>query len=239
MTNRGQCGFTLLEIVLWVLIAGLILAGVLKGEEMITGVKVKRVASQLDEIRTAYLGFQDRFQALPGDFTDAAGTLSCGSTCPVGNGDSRIRANETPVASSQVHEDILVWTHLAASGFLKGDYRMTAGESAYTDVNAPKNPYSTFLQIAFDGEYGISGASVVRHNLKTGAQVPVEVAAELDRKIDDGKPYLGQFQFSRFAANGAPQPLEGTAAGCTTSLAPDADWNLRGGSRNCGAATLL
>jgi hypothetical protein len=239
MRCRTQPGFTLLEIVLLVLLVGLVLAGVLKGEEMITSAKVKRVAGQLDEIRAAYLGFEDRFRALPGDYADAPVAIDCGAPCLFGNGDSRIRANETPRESSEVHEDLLAWTHLSASGFLKGDYRMTSGESASTDGNTPRNAYSAHVGVAFDGEYGLSASSAPRHNLKSGPMIPVEVVAELDRKTDDGKPYTGQVVFSAFAANGAPQPAEGSASACTTALALDANWNLRGGSTNCGVATLL
>src|SRR5215510_13056594 len=119
MRDFPQRGFTLLEIVIVMLIVGFLLAGVLKGQEMITSAKVKRVAGQLEEVRAAYLGFQDRYKALPGDYAEASLTLDCGGgSCLFGNGDSRIRANETPVNGSEVHEDILVWTHLASSGFL-------------------------------------------------------------------------------------------------------------------------
>jgi Tfp pilus assembly protein PilE len=239
MTLEKQRGFTLLEIVLLMLLVGMILAGVLKSEEMVTSAKVKRVAGQLDEIRGAYLGFEDRYRALPGDYADARTSLDCGSPCPFGNGDNRIRSNETPANGSEVHEDLLVWTHLVASGFLKGDYRMAAGESASTQANTPRNPYSAYIGIAFDGQYGLSGGGLVRHNLKSGPMLPVEVAAELDRKTDDGKPYTGQVQFSAYAANGASAPTEGGATGCTTGLSQAADWNVRGGSTNCGAATLL
>ena len=62
------------------------------------------------------------------------------------------------------------------------------------------------MQIVFDGRYGLSDAGVPRHNLKSGAQVPIEVAAELDRKTDDGKPYKGGVQFSTYSANGAAGP---------------------------------
>jgi type II secretory pathway pseudopilin PulG len=239
MTVRKQRGFTLLEIVLLVLLVGMILAGVLKGEEMVTSAKVKRVAGQLDELRAAYLGFQDRYRALPGDYADARSSLDCGMPCPFGNGDSRIRSTETPANGNEVHEDLLVWTHLAASRFLKGDYRMAPGETASTQANTPCNAYSAYLDIAFDGQYGMNGGGLVRHNLKSGPMLPVEVAAELDRKTDDGKPYSGQVQFSAYASNSANAPTEGGATGCTTALSELAQWNLRGGSTNCGAATLL
>jgi len=239
MSTKAQQGWTLLEIVVLVLVVGLILAGVVKGQEMITSAKVKRVSGQLDEVRAAYLGFVDRFKALPGDYAEAGATLDCGGTCLHGNGDGRIRSNETPSNGSQVHEDLLLWTHLAAAGFLKGGYRMVDGEALATDANSPKNPYTAYIQIAFDGRYGVADGGVPRHNLKTGAQVPIEVVAELDRKTDDGKPYKGALQFSTYNANGAPSPTEGGPTGCTTALDANADWNVGSGSTNCGAATVL
>jgi type II secretory pathway pseudopilin PulG len=240
MKSRTQQGFTLLEIAILIVIVGLILAGVIKGQEMITSAKVKRVAGQIDEIRAAYFGFQDRYKALPGDYADADVYIDCGaSACLKGDGDGRIRANDTPIAGSQAHEDILVWTHLSGSGLLKGDYKMADGESLATDTDTPRNPYSAYLQIVFDGDYGLGGAGVPRHQLKTGPQIPVEVVAELDRKTDDGKPYTGAVQFSAYAANGAPGPTEGSAGGCTTALSVAAEWHLLGGSTNCGAATHL
>jgi prepilin-type N-terminal cleavage/methylation domain-containing protein len=239
MHERLQRGFTLLEIVIVVLIVGMVLAGVLKGQEMITSAKVKRLSGQMDEIRTAFLGFEDRYLALPGDYANALAALDCGgSVCLHGNGDDRIRASEAPVNGSQVREDILVWTHLTRSGLLKGDYNMADGASASSDQNTAKNPYSAYMQIAFDGVYGVGGASMPRHTLKTGPQVPVEVLAELDRKTDDGRPYHGAVQFSPFAADGAPAPGE-EGAQCTTAATPDGAWNVAAGSTNCGAALLL
>src|SRR5512145_2645285 len=110
MRIQEQRGFTLLEIVILVLIVGVVLAAVLKGQEMITSAKVKQVARQLDEIRAAYFGFEDRYRALPGDYAQADVHLHCGGACPKGNGDSRIRETETPFAGSEVREDVLVWT---------------------------------------------------------------------------------------------------------------------------------
>jgi type II secretory pathway pseudopilin PulG len=237
--RRHQPGFTLLELVVLVLIMGLIVAGVLKSQEMITGAKVKRVAGQLDEIRAAYLGFEDRYRALPGDYSSAHLTLNCGAPCPRGNGDRRIREQEAPAAGSQVREDILTWTHLASSGFLRGgDYRMADGASEPNDGNAPKNPYSVFLQIAFDGHYGLQGNGILRHNLKSGAQIPVQVLAEVDRKVDDGMPYTGSVQFSSYSVIGAA-PVEGAADGCTSALRTDGSWNIGSGNDNCGVALPL
>ena len=240
MNTYPQRGFTLLEIAIVVLIIGFLLAGVLKGQEMITSAKVKRLAGQSEEIRAAYLGFQDRYKALPGDYAEANVALDCGGgTCLYGDGDSRIRANATPLNGSQVHEDILVWTHLSSSGFLKGEYRMVAGATEPDDANTPKNAYTIYLQIAFDGRYGMNDGGTLRHNLKTGGQIPATVMAELDRKIDDGKPYRGGLQFSTYQSPGAISPTEGGPSACTTAVDTDADWNFQSGNANCGAALLI
>jgi prepilin-type N-terminal cleavage/methylation domain-containing protein len=239
MHEQAQRGFTLLEIVIVILIVGMVLAGVMKGQEMITSAKVKRLSGQMDEIRAAFFGFEDRYLALPGDYANDLAALDCGSsTCLHGNGDDRVRASEAAVDGSQVHEDILVWTHLTRSGLLKGEYDMADGELTSSDRNTAKNPYGAYMQIAFDGVYGVGGTSTARHTLKTGPQVPVEVLAELDRKTDDGRPYQGSVQFSPFAANGAPGPGEGGAQ-CTTAATPNGAWNIAAGSTNCGAALLL
>jgi hypothetical protein len=77
-----------------------------------------------------------------------------------------------------------------------------------------------------------------RHNLKTGAQIPTKVVAEMDTKIDDGWPYQGHFQFSTFqgSAPAAPNPAD-----CIQAASPPspAAWRSFGGSGNCGAVSLL
>jgi len=240
MSAPSQRGFTLLEIVIVVLIVGFLLAGALKGQELLTSAKVKRVSGQLDEVRAAYFGFQDRYKALPGDYADAAATLRCGtSICLHGNGDGHIQANELIVTGNEAHEDLLVWSHLSASGFLKGDYVMNAGEAQPSDGNTPKNAYSVYMQIVFDGKYGMAAGGNPRHNLKTGGQIPVTVLMELDRKIDDGKPYKGSLQFSAYSANAVTAPQESGATGCVSANNVDADWNIASASANCGAALLL
>jgi hypothetical protein len=60
---------------------------------------------------------------------------------------------------------------------------------------------------------------------------PVELTAEIDRKIDDGNPYTGTLPFSGYAPGStAPDPTT-----CTTG----SNWNISNGETNCGAASLL
>ena len=70
-----------------------------------------------------------------------------------------------------------------------------------------------------------------RHNLKTGANIPSDILAEVDRKVDDGLATAGQLRFSAFggASNGG-QECFNTTTGAWQSATPNS---------NCGAATLF
>ena len=143
-------GFTLIEIAIVLVIIGLLLGGVLKGQELITGARVRNLISQQDGIKAAFFGFQDRYRALPGDY--AAATINIANGGDNGNGNGRIEDNAT--GGTVTHEEILAWTHLTAAGFLNGSYSYTSGESTPLDTNTPKNPYSVYVQLVYDGVYG-------------------------------------------------------------------------------------
>jgi prepilin-type N-terminal cleavage/methylation domain-containing protein len=225
MSTRSNQGFTLIEIAIVLVIIGLLLGGVLKGQELITGARVRNLISQQDGIKAAFFGFQDRYRALPGDYAAADTNIKCAATCPVGNGNGRI---------FETNEDILVWTHLSAAGFMNGSYNATSGTTTPADDNTPKNPYSVYLRLKYDAVYGDPGAtSSSKHNLKTGAQVPVEIIAEVDRKIDDGRPYTGSFQFSNYSPN-SPTGDPDEALCVKTG-----NWDIAKGETNCGGASLF
>ena len=66
-SRKGQSGFTLVEIAIVLVIIGLLLGGVLKGQEMITNAKVSKVENDYKGITAAILAYQDRYGVLPGD----------------------------------------------------------------------------------------------------------------------------------------------------------------------------
>jgi prepilin-type N-terminal cleavage/methylation domain-containing protein len=219
-----QSGFTLIEIAIVLVIIGLLLGGVLKGQELITGARVRNLVQQQDGMKAAYFGFLDRYRALPGDYKTATTTIN-GATQD-GNADGQITDGGT------VKESILVWEHLSKSGFINGSYVYAA---TATDTSNPKNPYASFVQLIYDDVYG-TGTPAKRHNLKTGAQVPVEIAAEVDRKVDDGAPYTGSYQFSIYQGGAAAAP---DPAKCISGTSPSQVWATTTGEANCGGATLF
>jgi len=77
-----QSGFTLVEIAIVLVIVGLLLGGVLKGQELITSGKAKSLFADKSAIQTAYNTYNDRFRAIPGD-DGAASTRFSGLACGV------------------------------------------------------------------------------------------------------------------------------------------------------------
>lgn len=226
--QRTERGFTLIEIAIVLVIIGLLLGGVLKGQELITGARVRNFIQQQDGIKAAYFGFLDRYRALPGDYTQARQNIpgiAAGNPCADAvNGAGNGNGNGTIVQGGPAHENRLVWEHLSKAGFINGSY--TCDTVAASQATNPSNPYGSLIDLQFDALYqGAAGAN--RHNLKTGDQVPSDILAEIDRKVDDGNPAQGSFR-----APAAP------AVGCTVA-GPPMTWATNPVGANCAATTLF
>src|SRR5687768_4146083 len=192
MRHRDS-GFTLIEIAIVLVIIGLLLGGVLKGQELITGARVRNLIQQQDGVKAAYFGFLDRFRALPGDYSQATINITniangpCGAPTPNGNGNG-----DGQISATVGSENTLVWEHLSKAGFINGTYTCATGTP--TQATSPTNPYGQPLVLQFDAAYAGPPTVPSRHNLKTGRQIPSDILAEIDRKIDDGNPQQGSFR---------------------------------------------
>lgn len=231
MHKHQQSGFTLIEIAIVLVIIGLLLGGVLKGQELITSARVRNLISQQDGVKAAYFGFLDRFRSLPGDY--GLGTTNIANVTANGNANGQIElAGAACGAPCQSAEYIVVWEHLSRAGFINGSYTYAAAPESPASV--PTNPYVRYIQVVYDAVYG-AGGGAVRHNIKTGNQIPSDILAEIDRKIDDGNPVGGVFQFSTYNGGaGGTAPTGGAAGQCyvgTTWTAPTVS--------NCGGVSLL
>jgi len=224
---RKQQGFTLIEIAIVLVIIGLLLGGVLKGQELIQNARVRNVVAQQDGIKAAFFGFQDRYRGIPGDYkveNANANIPNAGNTCG-GDGNSLITADTTTGSP----EFICAWYHLSRAGFITGSYTGT-GNDAGPD-NSPTNPFGGVMQLIYDATYigTVANPPTSVHNIKTGINIPSTVLAEVDRKIDDGSPVTGSFRFSDF---------KNANATCVTGNGDARTWDNTGAQTVCGGASL-
>ncbi len=230
--RKQQQGFTLIEIAIVLVIIGLLLGGVLKGQELIQNARVRNVIAQQDGIKAAFFGFQDRYRGIPGDYSPTLANQNipgAGTTCG-GNGDSLIK--NTTFTGSASSENICAWYHLSKANFITGSY--SGSGTTENANNSPVNPFGGPMQIIYDSTYSDpSGSPSSVHNIKTGINIPASILAEVDRKLDDGYPSSGAFRFSTYGSV--------TAASCIvagTAPAPDT-WSIASGATVCGGASLF
>lgn len=200
--SHQQKGFTLIEIAIVLVIVGLLLGGVLKGQELITQARIKNVANDFNNIATAIYGYQDRYRRLPGDDETASGRWS--GTKP-GNHDGSIGGNFN--SKTDEDESRLAWRHLRQSGFLAGDPASfeqpvhAAGGiiGLQNDAGKTTSDGKTTIELA--------GTVICASNLNG------KTAGALDTQFDDGRANGGSVRgYLQSTAAGADLPTNATSA---------------------------
>lgn len=192
--KKSQKGFTLVEIAIVLVIIGLLLGGILKGQEMITQAKIKNVIADITGVSAAMYGYQDRYRALPGD--DKGATRWAGGPAvpaTAGNGVIEGKYNST----TDTDESRLFWDHLRRAGFVGG-----AG------LEQPFNAVSGKMGVQTgDGAGGAVGVLGIAGNTQhfTGlmlctANLPDKIAISVDAQMDDGKGNAGTVRGMKQAA---------------------------------------
>lgn len=261
--TRNSAGFTLIEISIVIIIVGLILGGVLKGQELIRTARTHNVADQSSNIKAAILAFTDRFRALPGDYNKAADNIPDINSDQNGDGNGRVGYDDSntpgvPDEANRRRETGLVWLHLAKSGFVSGNFNGKplglsdeAGWNCSTEtcmVNAFNGP---LLFIYANEQTGVSWASDMLNSnqLWSGKNLPVELLAELDRKLDDGKPSTGHFRVGDGFLEGSRAPVGNLCATGgqlaskdnkgNVSSGTSYSWDVQSQVSNCGVVLLF
>ena len=188
-----QSGFTLVEIAIVLVIIGLLLGGVLKGQELINSAKVKNMAVDFRNIPLFIYGYQDKYRALPGDHATAnpavTGATNCtatAGTCVPGNGVINGTWNAA-LANALTTETLMFWQHVRLAG-------LAAGPTSVVDVNfRPTNADGGLIGIeagaaAVGGSYilGLSPTYLVCSDAILG-----KYAKQLDTTLDDGATDTG------------------------------------------------
>ena len=172
--TTSQKGFTLVEIAIVLVIIGLLLGGILKGQEMITQAKIKNVIADMSGVSAAMYGYLDRYRALPGD--DGKADRWTGATKGDGNG---VIVGAWTEAGK---ESTYFWDHLRRSGFVSG----SGAENPFNAVSG-KMGVQTGDGTGTDGVLGESASTKMFTALiMCSGNLPDKIAISVDAQMDDG-----------------------------------------------------
>lgn len=194
MFNVGKMkrdkGFTLVELAIVLVIIGLILAGIIKGQALINNAKIKNAYNAQKEIMAAVYTYYDRYQKYPGDDNTAQARWGAATFNGNGNGiieGGAVGTNTTPgsmftCAAGTATETCAVWEHLRLANIISGTATAGAGR-----LN-PTHPYGGTIGVA---NVLVQGLTV---NWIGMSMLPESAAQTLDIQNDDGTATTGSIR---------------------------------------------
>lgn len=183
--TKNQKGFTLIEIAIVLVIIGLLVGGILQGQELIENSRVKQAVKDINGAAASMFAYQDRYGRIPGDdgptaTLTARGASWTGVTGPTPNGALAVATNAVFTGAGESGQ---FWQHLRAAGFISGN-PADAGLLAL-----PTNPWGGLvgvLSAAMGG--GLNGNKICL------SQVPGAAAVAIDGELDDGLGASGRLR---------------------------------------------
>ncbi len=217
MNRTKNSGFTLIEIAIVLVIIGLLLGGVLKGQELINNAKVKSYATDFRNIPVMVYGFQDKFKTLPGDDAQVAthlpgSTLATTPAGTVGNG----VINGVWDTTTNTDESCLFWQHVRLAGLAPGSTTVSCASNAdYWPKNANGGQIGVQSNTAFTTMTGTMNGSY----LICSKNILGQFVLQLDATLDDGNPATGSMRaILQSTIPGAPSSIADVQAASADSF---------------------
>lgn len=223
MANR-QIGFTLVEIAIVLIIVGLMLGGVMKGQELIDNAKVKNFANDFRNLPLLLYGYQDRYKALPGD--DAAVDVHLGAAlCPPSASCKATSSDEVPGngiiegawnSTTKTDESFRFWQHVRLAG-------LAPGPADVDDADyLPRNAAGGRIGIASGVNSPIAGLRGTHVLCSRG--ILGKFAKQVDIALDDGNTAAGTIQVMANAP--ASFPAAAVATGGANGIDNDTPYTV-------------
>nr|VFK60559.1 MAG: hypothetical protein BECKTUN1418D_GA0071000_11287 [Candidatus Kentron sp. TUN] len=140
-------------------------------------------------------------------------------------------------SSTEWVEPNALWEQLSKAGFIAGNY--VGGNAAPNAGNnvAPLNPFNQPIVVGRTADYMGVTSPVIDLNIILGRGIPVDIAREVDIKMDDGKPLTGTMRIavSADATFGAVGQSDSETA---YQVQNSNIYNVEGGSQDCNLVYL-
>ena len=213
-SGKQKDGFTLIELSIVLVIIGLIVGGVLVGQDLIKAAEVRGQISQIEKFNTAVNTFRGKYGYLQGDIPDpyASNFGLASRNTPrggVGDGNGVLEGAynwvQTNVGMAQGDgENSLFWVDLSTTGLIDGNFTLTnlgGGDWGQSTMNrwfpaAKLGGASYIYTYSWNSVnyFGLSAATYIGSNgrFESSVGISVEKANAVDKKIDDGLPQSGK-----------------------------------------------
>lgn len=231
-----ESGFTLVEIAIVLVVVGLLIGAVMKGQELIASARVRSLADTGAGIQSAYFAFIDRYRRVPGDWNAGAAAEAIG-VAVTGGGNDNGRIDNEP--GSEWAEPNALWEQLAKAGFIPGEFAGDGVAPLPNNARAPLNPFNRVMVLGRTDDYlDPGGAPPVRVNLVLGRGIPVDLARQLDVKLDDGIPDTGAVRLTVDSGAAFGQAAEGAADCVRPGGGGTRIYDVAADSQDCNLAYL-
>lgn len=223
--KKHEEGFTLVELSIVLVIIGLIIGGVLAGQDMIKAAEIRAQVAQLQGFDTAANTFRDKYGYAPGDLPGNGTTASPNNFAlqfgltqrsgAAGHGDGNGLIEGCSLGARVFGcETILIWRDMNQMNLIDGAFNqatdaltavasMVVAQGYIPEAKMKRGNMVTAFATVGRNYYGISGFTSTS-SAGVYALVPAlapQEAFAIDAKMDDGKPITGIVRASYHASD--------------------------------------
>jgi prepilin-type N-terminal cleavage/methylation domain-containing protein len=209
--HRTLRGFTLIELSVVLVIIGLIVGGILTGQDMIKSAEIRATITQLERFNTAVNTFNSKYNGIPGDVLNGASFFyaitnqNAGGPAPGnGNGDGLVQSMgvHAPCYNCVIGENAVFWYELSQANLIADAIGSNPINTNYDPLIPGTIDSSVIPNAKVAGQISVNGGSGQNYwtlaSITGDPTAPTNAASltplqafQIDAKIDDGAPDTG------------------------------------------------